>query len=93
MKESVRSFGGWGVSLKLPVLESVSSFGGWGVSLTSPELETVWFFLGWGMWGVSLTRPALETVSLSSVGETLFQALYRNLSYRYVGDNLLNAPC
>ena len=39
--ESVRSFGGWGVSLTRSVLDSVRSFVGLAVCLTRPVLEYV----------------------------------------------------
>ena len=58
MLESVRSFGGWGVSLTRSVLESVRSFVGLGVCLTRPLLESVSLV---GRTIVSLTRPLAES--------------------------------
>ena len=72
-----------GVCLERLVQESVSLFGGWGVSFTSPLLETVWSFVREGVGGESLLHALCSSLSgVSSGEETLFQALYWNLSHR-----------
>ena len=80
------------VSVTHRVMESVSSLGGWGVSLTSPVLETVWSFVGGRGWGqgkagsLPYTPRARFSQAFRRVGETLFQAVYWNLSHRWVGE-------
>ena len=64
MLNSVWSFVGWGVSLKILVLESVSSLGRWGFSFTRPVIESLFVRTGVGE-GEGLSYTPLNRICLA----------------------------